>query len=128
MHIVRATVFFNWCRHLFDWRCDACCVCGGAATESFPRGVLAGHTDAVWSLAFSPRGYNMNEAGEDVPLLLSASADRTVRLWSFSPFDTGSWCLSLSIYPFPILSLWSVIMCAVHSVVLPGCLQAPPRV
>ena len=73
------------------------CVCVPAA-ETFPIGALEGHTDAIWSVAFAPRGYTLADVPsvshdavmDDLPILVSASADRTIRVWSFNPADTGA--------------------------------------
>lgn len=71
------------------------------AGDTFPLCSLDGHTDAVWSVAFAPRGYALSDVvpsaesaasslDPDLPILISASADRTVRVWCFNPLDPVS--------------------------------------
>ena len=69
-----------------------------AAADALPIGALEGHTDAIWSVAFAPRGYSLSDHGHgghdiadaELPILVSASADRTVRVWSVNPHAAGT--------------------------------------
>ncbi len=77
-----------------------------AAADSFPLGSLEGHRDAVWCVAFAPRGYSLTDLPEhaavsgamdsELPILVSASADRTVRVWTFNPAVPGPSCITFT--------------------------------